>query len=88
MRETAGYETSSGELVLYGKVLWAVESRESLDRENEPIGIMTEVCRLRLKVPVLERERDVAAGLYRALGTHRGNCGQGDKCLSAREKRY
>ena len=55
---------------------------------NETIALATEVCTLRLEVPVLESEQDTSDGLCRALGTRRGNCDQGDRCLSVREKQY
>ena len=55
---------------------------------NETIALATEVCTLRLEVPVLESERDMSDGLCRALGTRGGNCDQGDRCSSIPEKQY
>ena len=50
--------------------------------------VATEVCRLRLEIPVLGSGGNMSAGLCRALGTCRCNCDQEGRYLTALEKRY
>ena len=56
--------------------------------KNETSAVATEVCRLRLEVPVLGSEQDVSAGLCRALGMCKCDYDQGGRHSSAWEKQY
>ena len=56
MRKRADYETASGELVLYGKVLCALAFDRVRSVINGTIAIATKTCRFKLEVPALKSE--------------------------------
>ena len=56
--------------------------------KNETSAVATEVCELRLEVPVLGSEQDVSAGLCRALGTCKRDYDQGGRHPTACEWQY
>ena len=55
-RETADCKTASGQLVLYGKVLWGLAFDRVRSVINRTIAIATEMCRFKLEVAALELE--------------------------------
>ena len=55
-RETANCETASGQLVLYGKVLWGLAFDRVRSVINGTIVIATKTCGFKLEVPALELE--------------------------------
>ena len=55
-RETADCKTASGQLVLYGKVLWGLVFDRVRSVINGTIAIATKTCRFKLEVPALELE--------------------------------
>ena len=55
-RETANCKTASGQLVLYGKVLWGLAFDRVRSVINGTIAIATKTYRFELEVPALELE--------------------------------